>query len=348
MEISRRNLLTGAMGLTIAPMLPSQSSAAQSNNSTSAIMKRPIIGSGEHTYEVFHDWLVPPKNLNWGDTHGVTTDTRGNIYIAHTVGSGSISKDTICVFDQSGRLIKSFGSEFAGGAHGLDLRKEGSSEYLYICDVNRRIVAKTDLNGRVEWEIDYPKESGKYASRDQLNPTNIAFAPNGDIFIGDGYGSSYVHRYTAEGKYVSTIIGPGSDKGQVSCPHGLWVDQRDKKNPKLLVADRSNNRIQQFTLDGIHLGFITEGVRKPCHIHFNHGLMLVPDLDSVVTIYGADNKPVVHLGDGHPSNLRGAPRKDYIPGKFIHPHGAAWINQRDIVVAEWVPTGRVTLLRRVG
>jgi len=348
MEISRRNLLTGAMGLTIAPMLPSQSSAAQSNNSTSAIMKRPIIGSGEHTYEVFHDWLVPPKNLNWGDTHGVTTDTKGNIYIAHTVGSGSISKDTICVFDQSGRFIKSFGSEFAGGAHGLDLRKEGSTEYLYICDVNRRIVAKTDLNGRVEWEIDYPKESGKYASRDQWNPTNIAFAPNGDIFIGDGYGSSYVHRYTAEGKYVSTIIGPGSDKGQVSCPHGLWVDQRDKKNPKLLVADRSNNRIQQFTLDGIHLGFITEGVRKPCHIHFNHGLMLVPDLDSVVTIFGADNKPVVHLGDGHPSNLRGAPRKDYIPGKFIHPHGAAWINQRDIVVAEWVPTGRVTLLRRVG
>jgi len=73
----------------------------------------------------------------------------------------------------------------------------------------------------------------------------------------------------------------------------------------------------------------------------------VPDLESVVTIVDGQNKPVVHLCDGHPSNLRGAPRDKFIPGKFVHPHDAIWLANGDILVAEWVPIGRVTLLKQV-
>ncbi len=54
-----------------------------------------------------------------------------------------------------------------------------------------------------------------------------------------------------------------------------------------------------------------------------------------------------HLGDGHPSNLRGAPREQFIPGKLIHPHDAMFLRNGDILVAEWVPIGRITLIRRV-
>lgn len=310
--------------------------------------KRPIVGTGEYVFEVYHDWIQPPKNLAWGDTHGVTTDRQGHIYIAHTVGNGSVSRDAICVYDQKGKFIKSFGSEFAGGGHGLDLRKEGSEEFLYICDVNRRVVAKTDLNGRLVWEFGAPMESGKYPDGKGWNPTNVAFAPNGDFFVGDGYGSSYIHRFNADGKFLRTVIGPGSEKGQVSCPHGLWVDERDKANPKLLVADRSNNRLQYFTLEGTHISFVKDPVRQPCHIHFNNDLMLIPDLASRVTILGKDDQPVAQLGDGKgDGELRGAPTEKFIPGHFVHPHGAAWINKRDILVVEWVPQGRVTLLKRV-
>jgi len=52
------------------------------------------------------------------------------------------------------------------------------------------------------------------------------------------------------------------------------------------------------------------------------------------------------LGDGHPSALRGRPKSEFINGKFIHPHDAMFLNNGDILVAEWVPVGRVTLLRR--
>jgi hypothetical protein len=80
---------------------------------------------------------------------------------------------------------------------------------------------------------------------------------------------------------------------------------------------------------------------------FRDGRMLIPDLESVVTILDEKGKPVAHLGDGHPSALRGAPRDKFVAGRFVHPHDAIWLANGDILVAEWVPIGRVTLLRRV-
>ena len=191
-----------------------------------------------------------------------------------------------------------------------------------------------------------PTEPEVYKDEGQFCPTNVAFAPNGDLYVGDGYGSSYIHRYTKDGEYKSLIAKPGAGEGQVSCPHGLWVDDRDG-DPKLVVADRSNRRLQYFTLDGKHVKFVTEGMRLPCRMVLRGEEMLIPDLESVVTIVDKSNKVVATLGDGHPSALRGATRDKFIPGKFIHPHGAIWLHNGDILVCEWVPIGRVTLLKKM-
>jgi hypothetical protein len=75
--------------------------------------------------------------------------------------------------------------------------------------------------------------------------------------------------------------------------------------------------------------------------------LLIPDLSSVITILDKDNKVAAQLGDGHPTNLRGKPKEEFIPGKFVHPHGARFLRNGDILVAEWVPQGRVTLLRKM-
>ncbi|MEZ0325251.1 MAG: hypothetical protein ACAH95_05050 [Fimbriimonas sp.] len=337
MPISRRELLKAA---AVSPLLAKSAFAASSPK------QRPVIGTGEHTYEVYHDWLTPPANIAYGDTHGLALDSQGRIYVAHTVGQGSVKTDAVLVFDQQGKFINSWGSDFKGGAHGLDLRKEGSEEFLYHCDTRRRLVAKSTLDGKMLWEKGVPMESGVYKDAGGWCPTNVAFGPDGSVFVGDGYGSHYIHRYSKNGDYLGVIVKPGSQAGTVREPHGLWVDSRDGWS-RLVVADRGNRRLQYLTLDGQHIGFVKEGIRRPCHIHFNHDLMLIPDLESVVTILGKDNQVVAQLGDGNPSNLRGAPREQYIPGKFIHPHAAIWINSRDIVVAEWVPTGRITLLKRV-
>ncbi len=340
LNLSRRNLLKAAAGIAVSPVFSALASMQ------TQLKKRPIVGQGDHVYEVYHDWLTPPSNIQWGDTHGLALDSHHRIYVAHTVHPGSVCTDAVLVFDPHGKFIESWGSQFVGGAHGLDLRKEDGVEYLYHCDIRRRLVCKTDLKGKILWEKTAPLESGVYKDATTWCPTNVAFSPNGDLFVGDGYGSSYIHRYTKDGDHKGIVIEPGSEAGKVREPHGLWIDHRSKE-PKLVVADRANHRLQEFTLEGKHLGFVTEGMRRPCHIHYKGSLALVPDLDSVVNILDKDNKVIAALGDGHPSDLRDAPREKFIPGKFVHPHAAIWINHKDIVVVEWVPIGRVTMLKKV-
>lgn len=337
-KISRRDVLKSAAA---APAL-----AALSWKHEKVLPQLPRTGTGEFAYEVVHDWLTPPDNIKWGDTHGLAIDSQGRIYVAHTVHPSSVGTDAVLVFDPDGKFIRSWGSEFKGGAHGLDIRKEGRQEFLYHCDTRRRLVVKTTLEGQVVWERGMPKEPEVYTKPEQWCPTNVAFGPNYEIYVGDGYGSSYIHKYDRDGNYLALIGKPGNGEGQLACPHGLWVDDRDGQ-AKLLVCDRSNHRLQYFTFEGKHHSFVTEGMRAPCHLKFKDGMALVPDLSSVVTILDKANKPVAHLGDGHPTNLRDAPRDKFIPGKFVHPHTAVWLGSRDILVAEWVPIGRITRLRRL-
>ena len=305
-----------------------------------------ILGQGAHRYEWVPDWLTPPETLKWGDTQGIAQDSQGRIYIAHTVHPDSPSGDAIVVFDKHGKFLTSWGKQFRGGGHGLDLRKEGHQEFLYHCDTAHKVVTKTTLEGAVVWEKTAPVEAGVYKDGSPFVPTNVAFAPDGGYYVADGYGSSWIHQYSTKDEYVRTFGGLGTEPGKVHTPHGLWVDTR-LAEPALVVADRSNHRLQYFTLDGKYRETITEGMRQPCHFKIRGHEMLVPDLDSVITILDQDNKVIAQLGDGNPSSLRDAPRSAFIPGKFIHPHAANFLHNGDILVAEWVPIGRITLLRKL-
>lgn len=316
--------------------------------------KRPVVGTDAHTYEVHHDWGTLPASIRYGNTHGVCEDSQGRIYVHHTVHDTSERHDTMVVFDDNGRFIKSWGKEFKGGAHGLHIQKEGRDEFLYLCDTKRALVVKTTLDGEEVFTLGYPNESDKYPlgadgkPAAKYSPTNLAIAPSGDIYVGDGYGSSYINQYNSTGEFIRTIVGPGKEAGQVSTPHGLTVDTR--RNPAvLMVADRSNRRIQNFTLDGTHVRFI-EGTMAPCHFDEFKGTMLVPDLFSRVTLLDRDDKVIVHLGEDDPNSwkeIRKGPRERFKPGKFVCPHGACFDRAGNIFVVEWVEVGRVTKLQKV-
>ena len=315
--------------------------------------KLPIMGSGDHTYEVHHDWGQLPKTIAYGNTHGVVEDSKGNIYVHHTVHASSESADSMVVFDSKGKFVRSWGKDFKGGAHGLHIRKEGSTEYLYLCDTKRAVVVKATLKGEEVFTIGYPEMSEPYkpgadGKKPRYSPTNLAVAPNGDIYVGDGYGSSYINQYNSKGEYLRTFGGRGSEPGKLAEPHGNWIDTRGK-TPMLVVADRRNNRLQRFTLDGKHIDFIP-GFRLPCHFHEHKGLVVVPDLDGRVTLMDKSNALVAQLGDSNPGGkypLRSEPRDKFIPGQFICPHGACFDHNGNIFVVEWVEVGRVTKLRKV-
>jgi len=344
MNATRRTFLTG-LG---APLI-----LGAANKSGSA---NPTLGEGAHKYECIHDWGELPKTISYGNTHGVCEDSHGRIYIHHTVNASSESSDTMVVFDEKGKFIKSWGKDFKGGAHGLHIRKEGKDEFLYLCDTKRALVVKTDLEGREVWSIGYPDQSEAYkpgadGKKKKYSPTNLAVTANGDIYVGDGYGSSYINRYNSKGEYQGTFGGFGKEAGQLNCPHGLIVDDRDKANPTLLVADRGNGRLQRFTLDGKHIEFIS-GTTLPCHFNFyRNGDSVIPDLGAKVTLIDKDSKVITHLGDDSAANnwkdVRKQPREKFTPGKFVCPHGACFDHKGNIFVVEWVEVGRVTKLRKV-
>ncbi|HXW05251.1 MAG TPA: hypothetical protein VD833_08465 [Vicinamibacterales bacterium] len=357
MRIRRREFLAAAAAAPLSPILLNVQDKAGS--------RRPVVGHGAHTYEAIHDWGELPSHIRWGNTHGVVEDSQGHIYVHHTVHATSESADTMVVFDRDGRFVRSWGREFRGVAHGLDVRREGGEEFLYLT-VNaanpkastqpamQAVVVKTTLKGEIVWKIQGPPDVEAYqpapdGTAKRYNPTNVAVAPNGDVYVGDGYGSYYVNQYNAKGEPIRTFGGRGAEAGQLNEPHGIWVDTRTSP-AVLVVADRRNNRLQRFTLDGRHLDFVS-GFRLPCHFNEHQGNVVIPDLHGRVTILDRNNRIAAHLGDSNAADwnnpLRREPREKFIPGQFICPHGACFDRDGNIYVVEWVEVGRVTKLRKV-
>ena len=120
--------------------------------------------------------------------------------------------------------------------------------------------------------------------------------------------------------------------------------------PILIVADRTNKRLQRFQLDGTHIDFV-DGTPAPCHFNiYKNGEMVLPDLFARDTVMDAQNRPLVHLGDDSHSDYmktRKLTRDRFTPGKFVCPHGACFDHSGNIYVVEWVEVGRVTQLRKV-
>jgi hypothetical protein len=82
-------------------------------------------------------------------------------------------------------------------------------------------------------------------------PTEVAVAPNGDIFVADGHGeqanaNARIMKFDSHGKFLKTWGKKGSGIGEFDCPHTLAFDSQGR----LFVGDRQNNRIQIFDQDG--------------------------------------------------------------------------------------------------
>jgi hypothetical protein len=215
--------------------------------------------------------------------------------------------------------------------------------------------------GRPECKEYEPKPDPKDATKTvtpAYNPTNICWTPDGGFFVGDGYGSNHMLKYDKDAKLVKVFGGTGLGPAQFRTPHGQWVDaRREKEKPRLVVCDRANARLSTFDLDGGFVGTTVGGevVLFPAHAKTRGDVLLVPDLHARVSLFDTDNKPIVHLGDD-PAwrkkvldgfKIRQQP-KEWVAGKFVHPHDAAFDKDGNIFVVEWVSTGRVTLLKKVG
>jgi hypothetical protein len=323
-----------------------------------------IVGEGENRFEVQHDWPQLPDRFTWQTTHNVAVDRAGCLYVIHEGKADLKDHPAIFVFDPEGKYIRSFGNQFQGGGHGIEIRAEGGQEFLYVCAYQHlKTFAKLDLKGETVWQRYAPMESGVYAAeedtkptgewgRDRFMPTNFAFLDDGGFLLADGYGAFYVHRYDKDGKWLSCFGGAGQGQGKFNTPHGVWVDRRAGREPSIVVCDRANNTLQYFTIDGKYLETLT-GYGLPANAETWKNLLVIPELHARITLLNEKNEVVARLGDDvaritakDGMQIRGN-RNAWTAGKFVHPHDACFGQDGSIFVAEWVATGRISRLKRL-
>ena len=295
-------------------------------------------GQGEWIYEVVPNWGHVPGHDHIGSTHGgIVIDQSGKVYVSTDGPNGLI------VYNSDGSFIKTFG-EKSRRYHGLNIYQENGQEYIYAAGMNH--VTKLDLDGNVILKIEGAQQD---PANSWAKATAVAVAPNGDIFIADGYGSSVIFKYDKTGTFIKQFGLRGRAEGQFITSHGLTIDARDPSNPLLMVCDRENLRLQHFDLDGNFVNVAINGLRRPCAAAIWKDYVLVAELAGRAVILDKNNQIISVLGDNPDTTQRakfGVPPEQWQDGVFTAPHGCSFDHEGNVYIQDWNKWGRITKLVR--
>lgn len=340
-NLNRRTFMSVAGIAAGAPVLSTVATADERASS-------PIVltGNGEWTYEVAPGWGSLPSGAAFGGTHGaIAQDKAGHIYVSTQSTTG------VLVYDRDGRLLRTIANNYPE-VHSMVHAEEGGEEFFYATvqkgtPAENWLFVKLKTDGSVVQKITAPPEAG-FKSPNQWRLTAAVPAPDGSIFIANGYGDSRIFRFDKNGNYKGTFAEKGKLEGQLDCSHGLTLDVRYDQ-PLLLVCDRENRRLCHFDLDGKYVRTVTQHLRRPCQVSLSGDYAVVSELEGRVTILDRDNVPVAFLGD-NPLKAQWAkyeldPR-DIRAGVFSAAHGCYVDSAANIFVSDWNQTGRVSKLKR--
>ncbi len=295
---------------------------------------RPI-AADEVKYEFAPDFIQPPPGKEkLGNSHGeIAVDSAGNVYVS-VIEKGS----GLLVYGPDGKFIKSL--PVPDSLHGFVIRKNDEGEFIYAAVLNEQRFIKCKLDGSVVLEIKkeaFPAEQ----SAKGLKLTNCDLAPNGDIYIVDGYGQSWIFQFDKDGKFKKVFGGPVAPYNFKNT-HKIFIDHRF--TPARIVAlDRGNNRMLHLDLDGNIIGIIADkGLRNPSSASFHGDLMCVAEIAGRVSIWDKENKMVAELGLHEKlTNTPAIAPKDWQVGIVTSPHGITFDAQGNILETEWNQWGRV-------
>ncbi len=291
-----------------------------------------VIGEGRFQYELVPGWAQQnTAKYPIGNGKAIVEDAKGRVY--HLNGS---RKHCVVVLNRRGEALDAWG-DFAPGAHGLNIVKEGGREVLFISE-NRADgkIFKTTLAGEILLKIDCPVESGLYPDPKKFRPAEVVPIPgDGGFFALDGYGSDYILRFDKHGKYESAF-GGGLGKGEAKLnhwgPHGGNIDTRDPKNPVLILGLSDQEKVKRFRLDGTWIDTIPLPGANPRDIIFHRGYIFIPHLGDnwpkernnpgYISVVDHDFKVVANLGGATAEYRDGKlQRMRHNQHAFYHPHG---------------------------
>jgi sugar lactone lactonase YvrE len=280
-------------------------------------------------YETVTGWAKLPEGRTWGSTSAVEIDRDGKtIWVAERCGTNSCQDsklDSILHFDETGKLIKSFGAGMLIAPHGIFIDRDDN---VWVTDctctgggargaagaappppppTNGHQVFKFSKDGKLLMTLGKP--GGGRDPEFFFQPNDVLVAPNGDIFVSEGHTSTpgataRVLKFSKDGKFIKSFGKLGTGPGEFDQPHALAMDSRGR----LFVGDRNNNRIQIFDQD---FKFIDQWKQfsRPSGIY----------IDKNDTIYVADSESesVSRNHDGWKRGIRIGSAKDGSVKYFI-------------------------------
>ena len=193
-------------------------------------------------YKVVPGWGQLTAPLKWGEVPNVAIDPRGTVFVF------TRSEPPVVELTAAGKVVKTWGQGMFVWPHGIRFDRDGN---LWItdgraADGNGQMVYKLSSDGsKVLMTLGTKGVSGE-GPNEFNGVTDVAIAPNGDIFVSDGHVNSRIVKFTKDGKFIKAWGKKGTGPGEFNLPHSIAFDSRGR----LLVADRSNKRIQLFDQDG--------------------------------------------------------------------------------------------------
>lgn len=303
------------------------------------------MGCGIMTFDTVPGWGLRPDGTSaLGPTHGaVVIDKAGNVFVSANKG--------IVVFSPEGQVIKEYVGEEYAACHDMEIRAEGDAEFIYAARNTKAEGIKFNAHsGEIVLKLPFPAESG--LSLPKFSPTAITVAPNGDIYLSDGYASNHIFVFDKAGKYLRHFGEKGNDLKQFNTAHGMTLDTRYEP-PRLLVCDRNHTpkgRLLHYSLEGNFIEEVVTGLSMPTSAAVQGDYVSVPDLQGRLVILDKSNTIIAVLGHNADPMKRGSfkvPQSEWIEGVFSGTHGSYWDAAGNLYVQDWNMDGRIMKLVRV-
>jgi hypothetical protein len=303
------------------------------------------MGCGIMTFDTVPGWgLTPEGKSTIGPCHGsVVVDKAGNISVSAHAG--------VFVFSPDGKVIRSFLGDRYSDIHDMKIREEAGGEFIYAArNANAEGIKFNTQSGEIVMKLPFPEESGLKLTA--FSPTAMTVAPNGDIYLADGYASDHIFRFDKTGKYQMHFGTKGNGLKEFNTAHGMTLDTRYDP-PRLLICDRNHEpkgRLLHYDLNGEFLGEVVTGLGMPTSAVVQGDYVSVPDLHGRLFILDKNNTIMSVLGFNSDPEKRGnynVPQDQWIEGIFSGTHGSSWDKDGNLYVEDWNVSGRIMKLLRV-